>query len=272
MARNHGRSSMSTVWRDGRLVEEDLRDDGPGTGWGVFTTVGCDGGRPFLWGLHLERLSASLARLGAGADIRLPDEDALCRLLAAEDLAGPARLRVVGRAGVDSIWSVVATAASLEDAGPSLAPLRLVIERWPGVPSMTGHKMLNRERWDRARKRAHEAGADDVLLTDVSGRVLETSVANVWIRHNDEVLTPRAPACCLPGVMRRWTLGAVGGAGFRARECDVGIDDVAAADEVLVSNAVVGFRRVARVVDRRWTRWPLFERLSEMGVPAPGWA
>lgn len=263
---------MNPTWRDGRLVQEGVRRDRPGAGWGVFTTVGCDAGRPLLWPWHLERLSASLSRLGAGDGIRLPDEDELGRLLASDGLEGPARVRVVGRAGIDSLWSVVATAVGLEEYGPALPPSRLAIQRWPGVPSMVGHKMLNREKWDVARERALKKGADDALLVDASGHVLETSVANVWVRHNDVLLTPPAPDRCLPGVMRRWVLEAVGPLSLQVRESDIGVDDVAAADEVLVSNAVVGVRRVARVVDRRWSEWPLFERLIEVGVPAPGWS
>lgn len=262
---------MSTAWRDGRLIEDEARADLPGVGWGAFTTVGCDGGRPFLWAWHLERLASSLVRLGAGEAIRLPDEAALGRLLAAEGLSGPARVRVVARAGLESRWSVVATAVTLDEVGPALPPLRLHIERWPGVPSMAGHKMLNREKWNLARKRALENSADDALLVDASGRVLETSVANVWVRRDDAVLTPTAPECCLPGVMRRWMLENLGSLGLRVLECDIGVDDVAVADEVFVSNAVVGIRRVARVIDRRWTTFPLFERLAEFGVPAPGW-
>lgn len=263
---------MNTIWRDGRLVRNGVRRDGPGAGWGVFTTVGCDGGRPLLWPWHSERLAASLSRLGAADDIRLPDEDALRRLLASEDLEGPARARVVGRAGIDSLWTVIATASALDESGPTLPPCRLIIQRWPGVPSMVGHKMLNREKWDVAREGALKRGADDALLVDASGRVLETSIANIWVRHNDAVLTPTAPDCCLPGVMRKWLLEKFDSMNLEVRECDLGVDDVAAADEVLVSNAVVGVRRVSRVVDRRWSAWPLFDRLIESDVPAPGWS
>ncbi len=262
---------MSNEWRDGRLVEVGARRERRGAGWGVFTTVGCDGGRPLLWPWHRERLSASLARLGAGDTILLPDEEAVCRLLDAEGLEGPARVRVVGRAGIDSLWRVVATAAELSESGPETQPARLVIERWPGVPPMAGHKMLNRHKWDLALDHARKNGADDALLVDASGHVLETAVANIWVRHGHDLLTPPAPARCLPGVMRRWLLEHSETMGLRARERELRVDDVAVADEVLLSNAVVGLRRVSRVVDRRWSEWPLFERLAAAGVPAPGW-
>jgi branched-subunit amino acid aminotransferase/4-amino-4-deoxychorismate lyase len=263
---------MSSEWRDGRLVEVGARRKRRGAGWGVFTTVGCDGGRPLLWPWHRERLSASLARLGAGDTILLPDEEAVCRLLAAEGLEGPARVRVVGRAGIDTRWRVVATAAGLSECGPEYQPARLVIERWPGIPSMAGHKMLNRHKWDLALDRARKNGADDALLVAASGHVLETAVANIWVRHGNELLTPPAPERCLPGVMRRWLLEHSETVGLQARERDLKVDDVAAADEVLLSNTVVGLRRVSRVVDRRWSEWPLFEQFVAAGVPAPGWA
>jgi len=182
-----------------------------------------------------------------------------------------ARLQVVCRAGIDSQWSAAATAAALKEAGASLAPARLIIERWPGVPSMAGHKMLSRQKWDLAHERALAKGADDALLVDASGHVLETSVANVWVRNADTLLTPPAPERCLPGVMRRWLLEHFATTGVRVREVDIRVDDIAAADEILVSNAVVGVRRVSRVVDRRWTRWPVFDELAATAVPAPGW-
>ena len=263
---------MSSEWRDGCLVRVGARREGPGAGWGVFTTVGCDGGRPLLWPWHRERLLTSLARLGAGENLRLPDEGALCGLLSAEGLVGPARVQVVGRAGIDSLWSVAATAAAIREAGPTLPPARLVIESWPGVPSLAGHKMLNREKWDLARERALENGADDALLVDIAGHVLETSVANFWVSRGDTLLTPPAPERCLPGVMRRWLLEHCTAMNLQVREVDIRVDDVASADEILISNSVVGLRRVSRVVDRRWTHWPLFERLAANGVPAPGWS
>lgn len=262
---------MSNEWRDGRLVQAPATPEKLGVGWGAFTTVGCDRGRPLLWSWHHERLRGSLMRLGAGENLRLPDEHALRGLLEAEGLNGPARVRIVGRAGIDSLWCVVATAAACTEVGPDQAPARLAIDRWPGVPSLTGHKTLNRGRWDVARERAQELGADDALLVDAEGHVLETAVANIWVRHKGVLLTPPAPSRCLPGVMRRWLLERGGDLGVRVRECDLGIDDVAAADEVFVSNSVRGFRRVYRVVDRRWTQWPFFERLAAGGVPAPGW-
>jgi branched-subunit amino acid aminotransferase/4-amino-4-deoxychorismate lyase len=171
----------------------------------------------------------------------------------------------------DGRWSVEASADSSAAAGPASTPVRLSAERWSAAPPLAGHKTLSRLPWDLARQRAVAAGADDVVLTDAAGKILETSVANVWVVRDLVARTPPAPARCLPGVMRDWLLENLPAAGIRVEECDLDVSDIDRADEVWISNAVIGVRRVGRVLDRRWDSWPLFERLAAAGVPAPGW-
>ena len=144
-------------------------------------------------------------------------------------------IRVAGWSGADGRWRVVAIPARLQSCGPDLAPARLVVERWPAPPALAGHKVLRRRQWDLARESALAQGADDALLVDATGRVMETSVANVWVRRHDTLLTPPAPAACLPGVMRRWVLEAAARLDVRATECDVRVDDVAAARRTLLA-------------------------------------
>ncbi len=262
------------VWRDGDLV--DVRAGAVTTpawvGWGVFSTVGCDHGRPLLWERHRCRLLSSAAALQPGLVPTLPSEPELLELLAAERRTGPARLRVVlRRSGPDRPWTVEASAAAAGTVGPTQPPQALRTVRWRSAPPWTGHKTLARLAWDHARESVRAGGADDALLLDAEGRLLETSVANLMVRHGDVVATPPAPQRCLPGILRAWLVESLPRLGLAVRERDVSLDELAAADEVWVSNAVVGVRRVAAVDDLRWTLHPVYERLTELGVPAPGW-
>ena len=145
------------------------------------------------------------------------------------------------------------------------------IERWGAAPPLAGHKTLSRLQWDLARQRAVAAGADDAVLTDAAGNILETSVANVWIVRDHLARTPPAPARCLPGIMRGWLLENLPAAGIRAEESDLDVSELDQADEVWISNAVIGVRRVGRVFDKRWDSWPVFECVAASDVPAPGW-
>jgi branched-subunit amino acid aminotransferase/4-amino-4-deoxychorismate lyase len=262
---------VTIVWSDGRIEERGQRDPSVVTGWGAFTTVGCDHGRPLLWSSHSRRLLSSLAYLGVSGNPGLPAEHDLCDLLAATGLDGPARLRVVARRTAPSQWAVAASATPCDAVGPEDPPAKLKIERWPAAPPLAGHKTLSRMAWDVARERAQRDGFDDVLLIDANDRLLESSVANIWIFAGDVARTPPAPERCLPGVMRGWLLENLDRAGFEVTAEDLSVRDLGDADEIWLSNAVIGVRRVGRVDDRRWPDGPRVQRLGALGVPAPGW-
>jgi branched-subunit amino acid aminotransferase/4-amino-4-deoxychorismate lyase len=262
-----------TVWRDGQVADE--HPSAPmWVGWGVFTTAGCDHGRVLLWKHHAARLARSLATLGADPDVALPDRRTLETMLERDGLDGPARLRVVvRRRAPDAPWSVEASAVRVPcgQVGPDAPPQRLRIVRWEAAPPLTGHKTLARLAWDHARETVRAQGADDALLVDAAGRLLETSVANVFVRLGERLLTPLSPGRCLPGVMRGWLLSHAVDLGFEVVEADVTLGELEEADEVWLTNAVLGVRRVGSVDDRTWRRWDGFARLRTIGLPAPGW-
>ncbi len=260
---------MSWVWRGVR--PEPGAPPGPGRApAGAFTTAGCEGGRPFLWALHAARLAHDIRTLDPRASVHLPGETELARLLLERDLVGPARLRVIVWRNTGG-WRVGAEARPLPACGPTLPPLALEPVRREHAPPLAGHKVLARLSWDLAAARARRAGGDDALLVDAGGRVLETSIANVWAIVDGTAVTPPAPERCLPGVMRRWLLERLPAAGLEPEERDLTLAELLAAGEVWVSNALVGIRRVRRLGRHTWDRWPAFERLAGLGVPAPGW-
>lgn len=262
---------MSIRWRDG-VIDEEPSIEAPGAAaWGVFTTVGCERGQPLLWSPHSRRLVSSLAFLGATGDVRLPTEQELCELLDTAGLQGSARLRVVARRAEPPAWRVEASAVPCEAVGPAIDPAKLMIERWPSPPPLAGHKTLSRLAWDVALERAQRVGCDDALLVDSSNRVLETSIANVWVVQDGVARTPNAPISCLPGVMREWLLENLGRVGLATEVCELEDAALGEADEMWLSNAVIGVRRVGSVDDRRWVEWPFFELLADLGIPAPGW-
>jgi branched-subunit amino acid aminotransferase/4-amino-4-deoxychorismate lyase len=262
---------MSVVWCDGRIYESREAETPGGSAWGAFTTAGCDRCRPLLWSRHLGRLAASLEVLGAGDSVRLPTEPELCQLLDAGGFHGAARLRVAARRVEVSVWRVEASVSPFDVAGPALSPAHLTVERWLSAPPLAGHKTLGRSAWDLAREGARSAGFDDALLVDKQGNLLETSIANVFVLSDGVARTPIAPARCLPGVMRGWLLDHLGRAGLSVEACELTIDDLAVADEIWLSNAVIGLRRVASVDRQRWREWPRFRSLTDLGIPAPGW-
>lgn len=262
-------------YRDGRFCEVACAAAEPmEASWGVFTTAGCDSGRPLLWRWHETRLRDSLALLAPNVSLDLPDEDAVSRLLADREQHGPARLRlVVRRTGPTTTWRIEVHVAALTEGsfGPDAAPVVLEPVVWSAPPPWAGHKTLARMPWDHARESVRRSGADDALLVDSGGWLLETSVANLWLRQGDELATPPAPDACLPGVMRRLLLEIAHEAGWKATARRVHVSELSQADEVWISNAVLGVRRVRAIASHRWADWPGHRRLALLAVVAPGW-
>ena len=261
---------MTVLWRDGSLVEGDTAIEPGRTGWGVFSTVGCDCGRPFLWQRHAQRLAESVAYLAPNGECELPDEGTLRALLGAARLDGPARLRVVASWTSDR-WRVEASAVRCDSVGPTVAPAKLMTERWLAAPPLVGHKTLSRLPWELALSQAARCGADDALLIDATGRILESTIANLWVIRDRAVMTPSAPKHCLPGIMRGWLLERIPELGLRVGEADITEANVIAADEVWLSNSVVGVRRVGEALGGVWRGWPIFDLIERLGLPAPGW-
>ena len=79
--------------------------------------------------------------------------------------------------------------------------------------------------------------ADDVVLVNERGEVVETTIANLAVRMEGEWLTPPLDAGCLPGVYREELIdqGAL-------REQALTVGDLVEADEVAVVNSVQGWR------------------------------
>ena len=258
------------IFRDGCLTEADPVSPAAAS-FGAFSTFGCQGGRPILWSKHVTRLCAALNTLAPGIPITLPNEDQVVEFLSALGLRHLARGRVLGVFLDEERWRIELSAMAIERCGFEMKPLRLLVIPWAAAPPLAGFKTLARLPWDLARRQAQGSGWDDALLVDGGSRILETSVANVFVRCGSEIVTPMAPESCLPGIMRAWLVEHLGRLGLEVRQGHVSIADVSRADEVWVSNAIAGVRRVAAVNDVTWTEWPWYERLRELGVPAPGW-
>ncbi len=80
--------------------------------------------------------------------------------------------------------------------------------------------------------------------------------------QDERLLTPELTGCGIRGVMRNRVLAAASGLGLAARETVLGLEDLLRADEVFLSNALIGLWPVASFADRRWTPGPITGRLG----------
>lgn len=95
-----------------------------------------------------------------------------------------------------------------------------------------------------AAKYAKENSLDDCLVTNVHGRVADTTIANLFLVSEERIITPALSEGCINGIMRRHLIEQLNMAGYIVTEQPVTIKDIKNADEVFLTNAVSGIRWV----------------------------
>ena len=212
-------------------------------GRAAFETLRVYGGRPFRLGEHLDRLSASAARIG------LPRVDAReFRALAQQALdaadAPEAALRLVWTAG--AAGARPRALALVSALPPKLEGLRahgLRVVSLLGIRAeapwlLGGVKSTSYAVNMAAEAEAKRRGADDAIFVDGEGIVLEGPVTNVWWRAGGTLFTPSLDLGILAGVTRAALRELAPHEGFELREGAFPLADIAAADEAFTSSSV----------------------------------
>lgn len=94
---------------------------------------------------------------------------------------------------------------------------------------------------------------NDAILVNASGRIADSSIANVFIISNGVVKTPALKEGCVAGVMRRHLLGELRKQAIPVEETSITTDELLQSSEVFLTNAVRGIRWVQAVNDSRYT-------------------
>jgi para-aminobenzoate synthetase / 4-amino-4-deoxychorismate lyase len=119
---------------------------------------------------------------------------------------------------------------------PAAVGLRLVT-----VPGGIGaHKYRDRRLLAELTRRAGLAADEQLLIADATGELLETDRANLFAVADGVLLTPPADGRLLPGTTRAAIIRAARASGVKVGFKPLTLDQLQAASEVFVTNAVVG--------------------------------
>jgi 4-amino-4-deoxychorismate lyase len=267
-------SAALGCWVDGKRADVLPVDDrGLHYGDGLFETLVVRAGVARFLEAHLKRLTAGCERLG----IRFPHGAALRSDIAAAVALAPARavLKIIVTRGS-------ATRRGYAPAGDESA--RRLVSLWndAGVPedvargvvlhvasmrlgantALAGIKHLGRIENVMAAAEASAAGAFDALLLGSSGHVVSGAMSNVFVVRNAALATPRLDSAGVAGVMRGVVLRECAGLGIVAREGDITLEELSAADEVFITNARIGVVPVARVGEHSFRMNTVARRLA----------
>jgi 4-amino-4-deoxychorismate lyase len=263
-----------SIWINGRRnARIDCRDRGLQYGDGVFETMRVHLGRLRLLEYHLDRLDAGCRRLEikglASAALRRELErtaalrgEAVLKLIVTRGRGSRGYLPT-GRERCTRIVSLHALPRAVH--GSAAAPVRVRLCATPlgANPRLAGLKTLNRLESVLARAEWSDARIWEGLMRDADENIVCGTMSNLFIRSGSSLVTPIIDRCGVAGVMRRWILQAARGLGLTPVEDRIRWQDLRRADEVFMSNAVVGLKSVAVIERGR-------ERLQRSSFDAAG--
>jgi para-aminobenzoate synthetase/4-amino-4-deoxychorismate lyase len=197
-----------------------------------------EGGVPWL-AYHRDRLRQSARSLGFAFDASLLEPALQQAIAGAPRSESGWRVRLL--LAPDGTMAV--EAKPLEDPGPDPLAVCLSGVRIASAHPRYHHKTTDRGPYEEARRFARDAGCYDALLTNERGEITEGSITNVFIREGEVWYTPPLTSGLLSGIGRRVFLLR-----HAVQERVLHLDDLRHADEIRLTNAVIGERQ-ARWVD-----------------------
>jgi 4-amino-4-deoxychorismate lyase len=251
-----------SAWINGRRSAKiDYRDRGLQYGDGIFETMRVQRGRVRFLEYHLERLDRGCRQL----KIAGPSQPALRRelvrvaALRGEGILklivtrgpGPRGYRPTGRERCTRILALHALPTAVRTDGPTPARVRLCATPLGQNPRLAGLKTLNRLESVLARAEWNDAHIWEGLMRDVDENIVCGTMSNLFLRRGSSLMTPMLDRCGVAGVMRRWILETAGDLRLNAVERRIRWRDLSEAEEVFMSNAVVGLRSVGVIESGR---------------------
>ena len=246
-----------TILVNGMETDRLSADDrGLQYGDGLFESIAICDGRPLLWERHMTRLAEGCQRL----TIPMPDPDLLHREVARvthSERRAVAKIIVTrgdsGR-GYRPITDMTPTRIVRRYAWPDVmtngavmgVPVRWCRLRLSRQHALAGLKHLNRLEQILARFEWQDGYAEG-LMCDGDGWVIEGTMSNLFLVHENTVVTPDLSDSGIAGVMRAEVLAQAASHGIVTRIAPVTVSMVENAEELFLTNSLIGIWPVTRL-------------------------
>lgn len=236
---------------NGKKTEQiGARDRGLHYGDGLFETIAVIEGEAVFWERHLQRLEKGCQRLS----LPFPDPALLQReaqsLIKNEPRAVLKLIISRGEGGRGYAYPEPTRSTRL--LMPYLWPdypiqnwrqgvqVRFCDTRLARQPQLAGLKHLNRLEQVLARNEWRDANIAEGLMCDENGNVIEGTLSNLFMLHNGVLHTPDLSQCGVAGIMRERILELAHRQGIRIEIDNITKAQLLAADEVFLSNSLIG--------------------------------
>jgi 4-amino-4-deoxychorismate lyase len=246
-------------------------------GEGLFETVACLAGKPRLLERHLRRLTSGCERLGLpcdaasiGSEVRALAADSARAIIKVLLMRGPALARGYVLTGRErSVRVALRYAWPEEEPGAAEQGVRVrrARLRLGENPALAGIKHCNRLEQVLARREWSDPGIGEALMFSSSGALVSGTMSNVFLVHGSKLLTPSVDRCGVAGVMRATVLDLAAQLGIPAQERRLDETELAAAEELFLTNALIGIRPISELDGVSVPPGPVTRRLQRELMP-----
>lgn len=224
-------------------------------GEGLFETMRkTERGIP-LWQRHIERLEAGMQLLDMSfpphyeADELYQDIEKLCQK---NGITSDARIRLTCFKGDGGLWEppnefhVIIQCWPITSAEFNVngLDLGLFTKSYKSCDVLSGIKSNNYLLYALAAQEAKQQKYNEAMVLNQHRRVADTTIANVFFIKNNVIHTPGLTEAPVAGVMRAHLLAQLPNHGWHVEEGSYTAEDIEAAEEVFLTNAIHGIRWV----------------------------
>ncbi|HWO14516.1 MAG TPA: bifunctional anthranilate synthase component I family protein/class IV aminotransferase, partial [Polyangiaceae bacterium] len=252
--------SAGTAWHNGAFkpieaVSVPIDSEGLSYGLGFFETLRVQAGRPILLEAHLQRFERAWQEFFQSAPPDVTWGEVIAQLIRRNGLSSAvAVVKLVAAAGKPqdprSPHVLFASAKPyVPRSMPSERPgLRLRVYPHQRHTHLASHKTLNYMFYKLAGEWAKRHGADEALILNADRSVSETNTANVCCVFGTTACLP-ASEHALPGTMAAEVRRLLPHWGFAVEARRLTLEDLLAADQVFLTNSLMGAVPVLSVDD-----------------------
>jgi len=130
--------------------------------------------------------------------------------------------------------------------------------------ALAGIKHLNRLDQVLARNEWHDADITEGIMLDQARNVIEGTMSNVFIVKAGKLFTPTLDKSGVAGIMRAQIMLLATELNISVVETKIHIDDLMAADEVFITNSVIGIWPVSEMDNMLYLTGPITQNLQHV--------
>ncbi|PHM63708.1 aminodeoxychorismate lyase [Xenorhabdus ishibashii] len=247
-----------TYWINGNQCDHiPVNDRAVQFGDGCFTTIRVEQGLPALLPLHIKRLQKGVEKLFMPALDWFQLENHIKQVVKA---CGSGVLKIILSRGSGSRgYGFADTVGPTQILSLSSYPERYITQRQTGVsltlspipmginPYLAGIKHLNRLEQVLIKRFIEQSGADEALVLDSDGLLVECATANIFWRKGKNVYTPDLSQCGVEGIMRQKIIELLAKSDYNLSCVMRYPEALAYADEVIICNSLMPVVPVNRI-------------------------